>query len=230
MGCWRKCSHQLELRFPSARWEHSASSASLHRVGCENAMQRTTELHNCRRSYSYCRVRETSPEVKQCATCAPVHGSPGSGSAPPNYEVVCPGGGPVLLPPLIPWTADQASTFVPLFKAGFPNCKANWGPATLEMNAKYVESGFIFQGFGREICLIYGINKRWCAGANLHTFTCIGVRNNFLLCLFLKKASGLSFSQLCKFQTKNLTSLGLSFLICEVSMAGGPMCGSVGPT
>ena len=66
----------------------------------------------------------------------------------------------MLLPPLIPWTADQASTFVPLFKAGFANCKANWGPATLEMNAKYVESGFIFQGFGREICLIYGINKR----------------------------------------------------------------------
>ena len=28
MGCWRKCSHQLKLRFPSAKREHGASSAS----------------------------------------------------------------------------------------------------------------------------------------------------------------------------------------------------------
>ena len=27
MGCWRKCSHQLQLRFPSAKCEHGASSA-----------------------------------------------------------------------------------------------------------------------------------------------------------------------------------------------------------
>ena len=103
---------------------------------------------------------ETSPEVKQCTTYTTVHGSPGSGSAPLNDKAICPGKGPVRLLLLIPWTADQACTSVPLFKAGLPSCKANWGPATFEMNAKYVESGLIFQGFGREICLIYGINKR----------------------------------------------------------------------
>lgn len=81
---------------------------------------------------------------------------------------------------------------MPLFKAGLLSCKANLGPATLEINAKYVESGLILQGFGREICLIYGMNKKGCAGANLHIFTCIGVRNNILLQLFLKKASELS--------------------------------------
>ena len=160
MGCWRKCSHQLKLRFPSAKREHGASSAFLHRVDCEKAMQRTTYLHNCRRSYSHCSVCETSPEAEWCTTYATVRGSPGRGRAPPNDKAIYPGRGPVRLLLLIPWTADQACTSVPHFKAGLPSCKANWGPATLEMNAKYVESGLIFQGFGREICLIYGINKR----------------------------------------------------------------------
>lgn len=46
-------------------------------------------------------------------------------------------------------TSEQPSTFCTPFKAGLASCKANLGPTALEINAKYVESSLIFQGFGR---------------------------------------------------------------------------------
>lgn len=45
--------------------------------------------------------------------------------------------------------SEQPSTFCTPFKAGLASCKANLGPNALEINAKYVESSLIFQGFGR---------------------------------------------------------------------------------
>lgn len=117
-----------------------------HRVDCEIAMPMSPPCPSPAVSVN----GPPAPGVEQCTNYAAVCGSPGCGSAPLNCKVITAKGEGQSSPDSSFSTGFWSDLFLhgPC-KAGLPSCKANLGPATLEINAKCVESvlALLFQGF-----------------------------------------------------------------------------------